>query len=637
MAFVILFVFKHEYYDKIEHEVSTMHKLKTMNKQRVLEYILLMPLMMLIMIVPLIVRARLLELEGLELANWTGNSIQLDYFSYYKSVAVMILSYGAFILMMLLKLFNQVEIRKSLYYIPVGIYIILTGLSYAFSEDPLVSARGFIELFQGVVVLISYMLIMVYALNVVKKDWHLLALTFAFIFVGVMVFIVGFTQYFGFDLLRTSFAHYFMFPENLAFYADNIDYRFGKYTIYGTMYNSNFVGSFAALMVPFALTLYLFVQKRLYLVLTGLFVLMMVFTGLGSNSRAGIVGVSAGLIVFVILFRARLKEKYLRTLSIFLLVIIQSVAMNVVSEGRIFGEFSKLSLSNEWERIEEIGESRVKFNDLIFEEDRILILTEAQSIAVSYNETDGYHVEDLEGNTVPMIVDEDGTFTLEGYEFSGTINQTINDEDQVTQTALLITMYHQNFAFYQGDERLMMSGTGGASEIEYPEVFSPLIGYERFASSRGYIWSRSIPLLFDQLLLGEGPGMYAISFPQHDYIGKINGLSTYSIIVDKPHNLYLQIGIETGLLSLLAFTGLFIMYTVDTLKLFLMKKIYTFRDFLGIGMFVSVISYLAAGMFNDQIVSVAPLFYVMAGLGFAVNAMVKEDRFKLPPVEIEEG
>lgn len=614
-----------------------MHKLKTMNKQRVLEYILLMPLMMLIMIVPLIVRARLLELEGLELANWTGNSIQLDYFSYYKSVAVMILSYGAFILMMLLKLFNQVEIRKSLYYIPVGIYIILTGLSYVFSEDPLVSARGFIELFQGVVVLISYMLIMVYALNVVKKDWHLLALTFAFIFVGVMVFIVGFTQYFGFDLLRTSFAHYFMFPENLAFYADNIDYRFGKYTIYGTMYNSNFVGSFAALMVPFALTLYLFVQKRLYLVLTGLFVLMMVFTGLGSNSRAGIVGVSAGLIVFVILFRARLKEKYLRTLSIFLLVIIQSVAMNVVSEGRIFGEFSKLSLSNEWERIEEIGESRVKFNDLIFEEDRILILTEAQSIAVSYNETDGYHVEDLEGNTVPMIVDEDGTFTLEGYEFSGTINQTINDEDQVTQTALLITMYHQNFAFYQGDERLMMSGTGGASEIEYPEVFSPLIGYERFASSRGYIWSRSIPLLFDQLLLGEGPGMYAISFPQHDYIGKINGLSTYSIIVDKPHNLYLQIGIETGLLSLLAFTGLFIMYTVDTLKLFLMKKIYTFRDFLGIGMFVSVISYLAAGMFNDQIVSVAPLFYVMAGLGFAVNAMVKEDRFKLPPVEIEEG
>jgi len=614
-----------------------MHKLKTMNKQRVLEYILLMPLMMLIMIVPLIVRARLLELEGLELANWTGNSIQLDYFSYYKSVAVMILSYGAFILMMLLKLFNQVEIRKSLYYIPVGIYIILTGLSYVFSEDPLVSARGFIELFQGVVVLISYMLIMVYALNVVKKDWHLLALTFAFIFVGVMVFIVGFTQYFGFDLLRTSFAHYFMFPENLAFYADNIDYRFGKYTIYGTMYNSNFVGSFAALMVPFALTLYLFVQKRLYLVLTGLFVLMMVFTGLGSNSRAGIVGVSAGLVLFVILFRARLKEKYLRTLSIFLLVIIQSVAMNVVSEGRIFGEFSKLSLSNEWERIEEIGESRVKFNDLIFEEDRILILTEAQSIAVSYNETDGYHVEDLEGNTVPMIVDEDGTFTLEGYEFSGTINQTINDEDQVTQTALLITMYHQNFAFYQGDERLMMSGTGGASEIEYPEVFSPLIGYERFASSRGYIWSRSIPLLFDQLLLGEGPGMYAISFPQHDYIGKINGLSTYSIIVDKPHNLYLQIGIETGLLSLLAFTGLFIMYTVDTLKLFLMKKIYTFRDFLGIGMFVSVISYLAAGMFNDQIVSVAPLFYVMAGLGFAVNAMVKEDRFKLPPVEIEEG
>ena len=68
------------------------------------------------------------------------------------------------------------------------------------------------------------------------------------------------------------------------------------------------------------------------------------------------------------------------------------------------------------------------------------------------------------------------------------------------------------------------------------------------------------------------------------------------------------------------------MYAVQSFMLYINRRLYTFKEFIGVSMFISVMSYLAAGLFNDQIVSVAPLFYVMAGLGFAVNYMVRHEQ-----------
>jgi O-antigen ligase len=97
------------------------------------------------------------------------------------------------------------------------------------------------------------------------------------------------------------------------------------------------------------------------------------------------------------------------------------------------------------------------------------------------------------------------------------------------------------------------------------------------------------------------------------------------MIVDKPHNMYLQIGINTGLMSLLALLALYLMYFIDSMKIYLKRDISTFLEYVGIGAFTGIMAYLAAGMFNDQIISVAPLFYSMVGLGLAVNRLVKKE------------
>jgi O-antigen ligase len=129
-------------------------------------------------------------------------------------------------------------------------------------------------------------------------------------------------------------------------------------------------------------------------------------------------------------------------------------------------------------------------------------------------------------------------------------------------------------------------------------------------------------MLKETLIAGYGPDTFPMVFPQYDYVGKLNSFTSHRIIVDKPHNMYLQIGINTGVLSLVSLLAVFVIYAVDSFKVYFKREINTFIEYVGVGAFTGVMGYLAAGMFNDQIISVAPLFYVMLGLGLAVNRMV---------------
>ena len=109
-------------------------------------------------------------------------------------------------------------------------------------------------------------------------------------------------------------------------------------------------------------------------------------------------------------------------------------------------------------------------------------------------------------------------------------------------------------------------------DIEFPETFG-FKGKEKLGSMRGYIWSRSIPMLKNNLILGSGPDTFAFRFPQNDLIGLYYAYDTPNTIVDKPHNLYLQIALNDGVIALLAFLAIMIIYIVDSIKLYALKEI----------------------------------------------------------------
>ncbi len=585
--------------------------LKKTEKVKELSWYYLAPILFIVAIVPLIVFGRVLEIEGLEMLNWKGGSTSIDFFSYYKSVYFVAASFISFILIVLLQITGQFKILKSKYYIPLGIYVVFVVLSFIFADDRTVASRGFIELFQGVYVLVGYALVIVATMNLVQNEKHVKITTGAYVFVGIITALIGISQYFGFDFFRTMFARHLILPEYLHHIAESLEFTFGKYTIYATMYNTNFVGSFAALLVPISLALYLFAQDKKWIALSAVFTALMVFVWFGSNSRAGLVGVTLGLIVFAVMFRKILKKNIKKITIPVALIIVVMVILNTVSDGRVMNQITRLSLRQEASRIE--ASTRVRFEDIRFEGNRVSIITDDQSLVVSY---DGEQMifTDLEFN--PLAIDvQANEIRFEDSDFASF--RVIMEEEQ---GRFIIRAYHQRFEIYFTETGFRMAGSGGVLGVtEYPPRVKWMDGFETFGSSRGYIWSRSIPMLRDTLIIGHGPDMYAIMFPQRDYVGKSNSYASPSIIVDKPHNMFLQIGINTGVISLIALLVVLAWYLWESFRLYFKKELTTFTDYMAIACMVGIIGYLGAAFFNDQIISVAPLFYVMIGLGIAIN------------------
>lgn len=150
-------------------------------------------------------------------------------------------------------------------------------------------------------------------------------------------------------------------------------------------------------------------------------------------------------------------------------------------------------------------------------------------------------------------------------------------------------------------------------------------GHEEFGTYRGYIWSRTLPLLKDTLIIGHGADTFPIFFPQNDYVGRYN-IGYYSqdtnIIVDKAHNMFLATGVNTGVISLLAFLAMFGFYIVQSFPLYKKSQYTSFLDYAGAGIFIGVCGFLTAGLVNDSNVGVMPLFYGLLGTGIAINMIL---------------
>jgi hypothetical protein len=593
------------------------------NTQRIenkdFNYIYLLPIMLIIAIVPLIVFAKEVTLTNLEIINWKGEEIAYDFNSYYKSIFFVILSFVSVFTLGILSYFKKIRIKKSKYYIPLAVYIVFTFISFIMSENIMVSSRGFIEQFQGVWVLIGYGLIIFSIINFIKNEEQIKILVGAYIFSAFIVGLIGITQYFGFDFFKTIAGMHLILPKDLHYLAEKMSFIFSKNTIYATMYNTNFVGSFAAMLVPLSIFIYLYSKERVLKIGSFVFSLLMLFVWVGCNSRAGYVGLFFGFILTLILFAKNIRKNKRKIIVLFIAFLIMISFMNISSNGRVFNQFSRVNPIKEGERLEEIRENELNFEDITFGKDFVFIKTNDRSVKIVVDENNNlnfYNENEEEIKTYKTIFDDIVPVKEEYKEYS--------IKNNLKNNHIVVNAYDKDLKIYKTNEGLRIEGVGKQLvDAQYPKYLKMFEGRERFASSRGYIWSRSIPMLKETLLVGYGPGMYTPNFPNFDYVGKLNAFPTHKTIIDKPHNMYLQIGLETGIISLLALLSIYAMYFIDSFKIYFKRDINTFLEHIGIACVIGVMSYLFAGLFNDQIISVAPLFYVILGIGLSVNKIIR--------------
>jgi O-antigen ligase len=157
-------------------------------------------------------------------------------------------------------------------------------------------------------------------------------------------------------------------------------------------------------------------------------------------------------------------------------------------------------------------------------------------------------------------------------------------------------------------------------------------GYESFASGRGYIWSRTLPLIKKHILLGSGPDTFLLEFPQQDYVGLTNHGYTH-MLISKPHCLYMQMAVNTGLISLIAFLAFYAMYFFTSLRLYIRGRFNSYYARVGVAIMIGTAVYMVTGLTNDSSITTAPVFWCLMGLGIVANAKAKPLIMK----EIEEA
>lgn len=577
-----------------------------------------LPLTFLVSIVPLIVYLKVVELQGAAKVYWKGPSKSADFFSYYKMEVILVLALAA-LLIMIIKLFKkEIEFKKNIIYIPIGIYTLFIILSTVFSDYKDISIWGFVERYEGMLILLAYICIMIVAMNVLNTEKQYKVITIALLCSAIFIGIIGVFQYFGHDPYKTDFVKKLILPSKYE--NSNVRFNLGKNVIYATMYHYNYVGSYMAMLFPFTMTLSLLIKEKKYKIPMIIVTALMFINWIGSNSRAGVIGGIFALGIMLILIRRILIKNWKIVLALLTAVVITIFGMNKVSNGKLISRLS--TIVSDAGDLSKSDKSYLK--DVEIKEGKVYVYTSKEKL--SFNLLDGkIEFKDENDKQVDTKITSNGklVFNDQRYkEYVGQVGKAYTSSGEEIVLTLIKGDTPLRFAL-KDNEVKFINYKKEEVDLKKVEKFG-FEGKEKIGSARGYIWSRSIPLLKKTMFIGNGPDTFAIFFPQDDYVGKLIAYGTDNMIVDKAHSLYIQTAINTGVISLIALFAAFAMYFISSVKVYFKNEYKDFYSILGSSIFVAVCGYLGAGLFNDSVVSVAPVFWVLLGMGISINCKLKD-------------
>jgi len=138
---------------------------------------------------------------------------------------------------------------------------------------------------------------------------------------------------------------------------------------------------------------------------------------------------------------------------------------------------------------------------------------------------------------------------------------------------------------------------------------------EGTSGNRLYIWKMSLPMISGKPFFGYGLDSYGIVFQKFrppDWYKKI----TEQAVPDKAHNDLLQLAVDQGISGLIAYFAL-IVALLFTLISGTRKSKNTFERIFLIGIISATMAYLVQLQFSFSVISVAPLFWMLAGIGLS--------------------
>lgn len=575
-------------------------------------------LALIVFVVPIIVRVKMFNLTGNALKFWKGNTTYGDFFSYYKSIWLISLSSLLIISFVFYIIIKKISFKNfPLLYIPLAVYLVFAFLSFSYSEYRDIALFGFPERYEGFFVIFAYVTICFIASYTVSSTSDL-RLIFGFL-LGSMLIVsaIGISQFFSHDFFQTTFGRQIIAPS-----ITGLDFKFPDKYIYSTMYNPNFVGTYFSMLVPVCLALFLLSDKLKWKLTFAFLGVISLFTLIGSRSSTGYIA-TAAVCLFILVFLRRQILKH------WILVVLMLVAL-VGSTYYINNKYDNIVMNEINNVLQEMKPTEINnssnftpgvLTDIDVNNNTTTLSFGNEFLKISFDPAaKQLTFEDTKGNSLQTVqsTDDNNLITFSDQNYAG-VSLKINNQAIKIQTAG--TSFYLCITPDSGFK--CISPSGQVIDFVKPRHYG-FEGYETWGSMRGYIWSRSIPMLKDTILLGHGPDTFAIYFPQSDLSGKLKHMNDINILVDKPHSIYLQLGLNTGLISLIAFLTFILFYLVQCFRLYFLKPDNNSYYHFGVTCMFAVVGFCVAGIANDSVVSVSPVFWVLLGVGIACNRLYKQ-------------
>ena len=278
------------------------------------------------------------------------NNYQLLRFDNIYFPRLKILTFSAFVLLLLFLIFiikNQDYIENNIFNYLVFTLFILFSFSTYFASDTFTALNGRIYRWEGFIALGTYLFLAFLTANLVNKIRYFKIYAYLIWGSAVILSVYGLLQYFGFDFIKRD------------------PLRENWYRAFATFGNPNFAASFAVLILPTFILLYLVLKQGKYKIYAFIGSSLLYAFLLSTATRGAWLAFALTVFTAVFLLFDYLKKKKKEILKLIIIFILITIFLNSFHGGltglrfiSIFHDLQDLSTAEE-EEINRVGSYRI--------------------------------------------------------------------------------------------------------------------------------------------------------------------------------------------------------------------------------------------------------------------------------------
>lgn len=591
----------------------------TYNKK--MQRLALLPIFLIFVVVPLVCHFQVYQTH-LQDVDWQAANLiyEVDIFLLSKGYAICMVAILMVLLFLTGRYYENVSMHTETY--PLLCYALLVVFSALFSQYKYFAIYGGQDQFESVFVLLGYIVIVVYGMYSIRKE-ETLRLVIRFILIGAAIIaMIGILQMIRLDPLRSGIGQ-----ALILLGSSESSLQFGQPLgkVYATLFNPNYVGAYVCLTLPCALCAGFAARKKWIKAVCFLLAVALLVIIFGAGAKNGLIALALSLILLLIVYRRKLlaKIKWLVLGCVVFATILAGV--NAVADNVIVNTMQIL-----YHTLTTTGSTTERtIEDILTKDDEVELVMKDDSLHIKY--------QLLEDDMVIFdLTDNEGTTIT--YETNDTKIRLLDERFSMIEIEPCVVGETYCFTVYADGLRWDFSNQVNDGTYYFLDWASKFVKLEKadsavftncpsLFSGRGYIWAKTIPLLKKYIFLGAGPDSFQMVFPQYDYVDLAYDFAP-NMLITRAHNMYLQMAVQTGVLSLICFLVFYGMYFVKSVKLYIKRKEllddepYLFH--IGSGLFVASFGYMLSGIVNDSLPVTAPLFWSIVGIGIAVNQMIQK-------------